>query len=261
MKLEKTFIIGLIILLVPYVHGFELEIESPNPIEHNASIINLSVRSNVTLDLLNYSLDNQLQALACENCSGFSKEFNLSNGTHTFDVFGFAGNERAFDAVNFSINLIELNNTPINGTNNATNGSASLPANLTLTIASPKSITYANKTVLLNFSTSINSTISYILDGQQQNACTQCTEFSSLVVLENGQRNIGVNASSGNLTVLQNVTFVVNQTQIINNTNQTKPIKNDTNATSRFSKGFEKLPKLVEEGQISDSELAEILKK
>ncbi|MBI2101673.1 hypothetical protein HYT53_03595 [Candidatus Woesearchaeota archaeon] len=243
MKIEK-FLAGLAILALLAVSAFALEIISPLAQTYLNSSILLDINSNQSLDNMTYSVDSSPSILMCSNCTEADKVLNLSFGNHTIEVVGSIGNESFADSISFSIGQ---------NLTNGTNQTEQLQVQeLNLTIHSPEPKNYTSRKVRFNFSTSMNATIKYSLDGLNYTACSLCTWFSSPVKLRDGQHSLIVNATSGNLSDSEFVSFSVNQTSIFNH--------NKSANASRFDRGFQNLPKLVEKGQISDAELAEIIR-
>ncbi|MFH1181490.1 MAG: hypothetical protein V1702_00875 [Candidatus Woesearchaeota archaeon] len=102
--------------------------------------------------------------------------------------------------------------------------------------------------------------ISYKVDnGTLQVACTNCSNYSAILNLSKGRHTLLATGVLGNVTYNDAVNFSVKLPEIENEKrNETERPENKT--TPRFTLGFEKLPKAVEEGNISDSELASIIR-
>ena len=251
MKIIKNLILGIVALLM-VLSTFALEISSPESKTYNTTQIPLEFLSNQTLDNITYSLDNQ-SFLACENCSQFNDTINVSVGNHTLLITGKLGNQTFVQNVSFSVQ------TPDGELNETINETTNLSINLD--ILSPENIVYDTATIPLNFSTDINSIINYTLDNTTTLACSNCTSFSTIVDLEEGNHNLVVNAFSGMFNESKEVNFTVNVTQV-NDTNQTddQDDKDEDEGEPRFSLGFNKLPQAVANGEFSDAELAQIIR-
>ncbi|HLG24450.1 MAG TPA: hypothetical protein VI564_05990 [Candidatus Nanoarchaeia archaeon] len=220
------------------VVNFSIEIIEPKNLVYNSTEINVSVSSNETVDNLSVKLDSGSYEVLCSNCSSYSKTINVSTGGHTLSAKGSKSSVEKEKSVSFSVVI------------------PSEPVVLSLLVNSPEAKNYTSKNILLNFSTNLDSTIRYSLDGNNYTACGACKEFSSQVEVSFGSHNLLVNASTENQTDSKTMEFsVINVSNGGNNTP-----KNNSKGNSTFTKGFEKLPKMIEAGEISDEELAQIIR-
>lgn len=220
--------------------NFTIEVIEPKNIAYNATEIGVKVLADKLLNNLSIKIDNQSYQQLCQNCSSYNTSINVTEGNHTFYAKGSLSGTEKEASVSFS----------------ARNSPPQPQEGLNLIIVSPQPRNYTSKTILFNFTTNLNSTINYVLDNQVYTACASCSSFLKFVTLQSGKHILFVNATAGNLSDAETVNF-----SIISN--KTKIPKNETKnktATRRFGKGFEKLPKLVEKGEISDEELAEIIR-
>ncbi|MEK6967078.1 MAG: hypothetical protein AABX51_00430 [Nanoarchaeota archaeon] len=231
------------------VQDFTLALTTPQNQTYNSALVPFTVLANRTLDNMSRKIDSGDYVIFCSNCFSYNNPLNLSEGNHTLLVKGSLGNITHELTRKFTILLPQANLT------NQTNGTGNNTQNVTtlnLSVISPVNRTYNTKYVQLNFITNINATINYTLDGNNNNACSQCTSFTKTVELQNGSHTLVVRAYSGNQTDSETKSFTVNVTP--------KPQKNFTNETGKKFDKFNKLPQMLENGEITDDELAQLIR-
>ena len=259
MKITKISAI-LIVCVIFAISVNALEVVSPTATEYNHTDILLEITSNETLSNITYQVDDLTFVLVCNNCSAFNDTIHVDEGNHTLTVKGTLDNVTDEISVDFKVilpNNITINGTdPINGTNQTENNQTNTTINLK--INNPNNIVYGHNEIPFNFTTDINSTINYTLNDIIFNACESCKEFSIIVELNNGAHNLTVEAFADNLSEFVNVIFTVNGT-FVNDTDEI----NDTNQSDdkpRFTIGLNKLPQAIANGELTDAELADIIR-
>lgn len=234
----------------------ELIITSPlNGEEFNSSTIILS--ANMTYEgNISYKLDNGNTTLICEACNSIAYTLSdLENGQHTISVIGQTENSTIINSINFTISIQELNNE------------------LEVIITQPQNLQEFNTTdVTISAEMNKQGTMSYKLNEDNLiQACELCSSFTEpLQGLEDGTYQLFVTGTAGNESTATSLFFVVNTTlpSDRNDTipppfNETNPPNNNTNQSDddvpKFSLGLQKLPKLLENGEISNEELTIII--
>lgn len=220
--------------------NYTLTINKPENIKYNTSIIDVGISSDKTLDNISIKLDDNNYQLFCSNCSAHNATINVSEGNHTLQAKGSLSGIEKQAFVNFAVAFPP----------------PQVQDGLHLAIISPQPRNYTNKKILFNFSANINSTINFLLDNHEYNACINCSSFTKLVNLQTGNHTLTVNAILGNLSDSQAMNFSIMPNLTKAPGNETK---NNTDAR-KFTKGLNNLPKLLEKGEISDHELAEIIR-
>ncbi len=241
-----------------------LEIEAPQNQTYNDTLIELKLASNQSFDNMTYSVDNQQLILACINCSNFDATLNLSEGNHTIDAQGNIENETFSDNVMFTIQLNQPQNNATNDTQN------NITTDFALLILNPQNLIY--NTTQIEISVIANETLDSISLKKDANnyesVCFNCTSYNATINFTEGNHTL---SSKGILNEIEKEVSVnfsviltgVNNTNVTptNNTNETQSnTTNQTKGNRTFDKGFNKLPKLVQQGNISDSELAQIIR-
>jgi hypothetical protein len=276
----KTTILMTVFMIVAAVLAYSVNgfsIESPVHTAYNTSDVMLSIVHNETLDNITYTIDSGSNNLACENCSNFTTTLNLTEGNHTVAASGMLGNDSFSTNVDFSI-VFPVSETENNTDNNTTN-ETNATQDFSLSIGSPTSQTYTTHLIWVSLMT--NTTVdnmSYSVDGGLSIlACSNCSVYNTTLTMSDGMHMLNASATWMDLTKWASVSFNVNTTVTQNNTNMTNQTNTTGNTTGnntgnntgnqsmnrtgpRFSLGFEKLPQAVEAGNISDSELAQIIR-
>ena len=237
----KYVFVFLMVLLLTTVSAFE--ITEPEENTYNSTIINLNIENNETLDNISYQLNNESIILACENCSSYNQTLNLTEGNHTIEATGVIGNNTFTDTVEFSILL------PIVDEN--------ITLDFSLTINSPTNKTYNITSIPLDIEA--NETLDEIgitIDSYFEVVCENCSSYNGILNLsEEDDYTLTVQGKLANLTKEVVVAFTVEEEE------ETEEEQDNENETyPRFTLGFEKLPKLLESGEISDEELADIIR-
>ncbi len=229
---------------VPPTSTFSVTILDPTDETYGTSAVPITLATNATVDTLGYQLDNGTVQQACVNCSSFQTTLNVSDGNHTLAAEGTLGNETETASVSFTVQQ------PVQQ-----------PDELTLTVASPLAQDYTSP-VQLSFQTSLPSTINYSIDNQTVQACVNCTDYEASQVLDEGSHTLTVLAAAQNRSANATVVFSVVNATTNETENETNGTGNDGNESGapRFSLGFEQLPQMVASGNITDDELAAIIR-
>ena len=245
----KNILIISLLLLIPLVFAqtsLEVSIIEPtNFQEFDIQDITISATMNKQGNM-SYKLDNNNFTLVCSNCSNFSTIItNLAEGQHTLEVLGEADNETNLTSVNFSINLPN--------------------DELEVMITQPQNLQEFNTSdITISAEMNLEGDMSYRLNIDDfTEACVQCTTFSRQIInLSDGTHQLTVLGEADTQTTETFVTFFINTTSPPGN-DSIPPPGNDSNISdgdvSRFSLGFQKLPKQFATGDISNEELTNII--
>jgi hypothetical protein len=247
-KMKKGIIMAaLFVLMLSLVNAFEINAPASGTLDHTNVKINIT--NEEMLDSISYNLNN-VSFQGCVNCTGFTTEVNLGEGNHTLTAQGVKGNVTYNDTVEFEIVI------PVQ--------------DFDFTIVKPTSGTYPEGQIEVRIiSNMVLEKISMSV-GDYNDSCSNCSLLGGYVNLTNGTYALMAFGQRDSVTKAKNVTFTVNDSAVPGNAsgnstgNQTGG--NLTNATGnqtrdpRFALGFEKLPKQVQNGEINDSELAEIIR-
>lgn len=216
---------------------FSLEIVSPEDKIYDSTEIEFSTTVNETLDIIKYKIDSGSFVTVCENCSFYNSTLNVSEGEHTLTVKGSLGNKTKTETVDFGVELEKM---------------------FTLQIVKPEPKTY--EPGLIDLEVSANTTLDKITVkvSDYEESCDNCSNFTDSVNLGEGNYNLQVKGQLGNTEKNVIVNFKVEKDDG-EDENDTDDQDNET-GLPRFALGYEKLPKLVENDEISDSDLAEIIR-
>jgi hypothetical protein len=226
--------IMMILALCMIAAASALEIESPVHRTYNDTAIRLEVSHNETLDMMEYSVDGSNFSMLCTNCSSSGLDMEISDGDHNISVRGTKGNASYIDTVGFSVDV---------------------PMDFAFAIVSPVAKTYYGEVPIEIRSNTTLDRIRVEVGGH----IFEWTNASALVEnvnLSNGTYVLKA-TGMGEITREAQVTFTVGKAYDGTWTNKTQN-KTRTNAT--FDLGFQNLPKLVEDGQVDDDELAHLLR-
>lgn len=245
MRIKQYLIFLLAIFLAFSISA--LEIESPIETTYTTTDVPLIITSNTSLDTITYQLNNETPIIACQNCTNVNDTLSLTEGNYTLLVRGIIENQTIQENVSFNI-ILPVNETP--GDNETQED------NFSLSLTSPINTTYNDLEVQLNIEADkVIDQISYILNSANKTIlCQNCSSYNTTITASEGSNSLIV---KGILNVTEKqvtVNFFVELPQ--NQTNQT----NENETKPRFSLGFNKLPKLVMMGDITDEELAEIIR-
>jgi len=86
---------------------FNLEIISPLDITYNITEIEFIVKSNETLDMINFSINNQGFEVLCQNCSSHNRTLNLTQGNHSINVLGQLEETIKLATISFTVEVLE----------------------------------------------------------------------------------------------------------------------------------------------------------
>lgn len=235
----KYIILLLMVMMIPTAYA--LEIESPTAQDYFGNVEVLITEDKI-VDSINYSIGEFNQS--CENCSNISQTLELESGTYELIASSYDGENQTSKNVTFTV--LE---------------------NLTIVIKSPMAGNNTNP-VLINFSTNSLSNLTYNLDGNETVVCDSCSQFSTSKNLSIGNHTLTVLASNQFQSVNKTLKFrVVNLTNVtIEPDNSTNTTNNETEDESddeeypRFTLGLNKLPQALEAGELTDEELAQIIR-
>lgn len=248
-----------------------------------SGIVRVNLTTNETVENLSYSLLEDSAWDACTNCSELIDNLNLSAGNYT--IVAVATNGNSTTSVNGTFSVVNLPLPEVNDTNE-TNQTPSVLTNFTLAVTAPIATTYNSTTVPLVVSANETlDSLSYSLDNASSTQlCTNCSQANATLNASEGNHTLTVEGVLGNLTKNVVVSFTVslpatsgNETNTTNNQtnqtgtnstngNQTNGNQTNTNQTSgnqsepRYTVGLNKLPQMLEAGELTDSELAEIIR-
>jgi hypothetical protein len=210
---------------------FSLEINDPKNTTLTSQYVYVNLATNATVDSLEYRLDSGFYTEACTDCSTFNTTVLTENGTHTFRTRATIGNLTKQASVAFTVAPAVV-----------------VPAKLHLSIESPEAKGYRGG-VPVRLETNLAASISYAIDGAHQTlACTNCSRYTTNLNLSLGNHTLVATAVAANQSDTASVHFsVVNRSE---------------NKTGKppYASGFEKLPQAVSSGNISDAELAAIIR-
>lgn len=233
----------------PDPEDFSIVIQDPENKTYNESLVEIEIQANATLDMIELKINEGNYSVMCENCSEYNADINLSNGNYTVSVRGTLGDVYHEESVDFVVEVPE----------------EEPETEIDLEIVSPESEEYDNESVDFEVKTELESNITYVLNGIYASACDNCTEYSETWNLSEGNYSLTVYAYSEDMYDMKSVDFTVVYPVPSNDTNETDDDDDDTDSDggdgeSRFDKGFEKLPKAVENAELTDDELAEIIR-
>jgi hypothetical protein len=188
--MKKLTILFMAFLLVWSASAFE--IVSPENETYNSTTIDFIINHNESLDNITYVINGN-ETLACENCSDYNTTLELSIGTHTINAFGISGNNSYNDSVTFTIE------EPV------------VIPDFSIEIVSPENMTYNTTSILL--SVTANETldiIRYKLDNSSfVTGCENCSSYNETLNVSEGDHELVVEGTLGNITVSESVMFFV----------------------------------------------------
>jgi len=216
---------------------------------YDTNIVPLSIKASSQLDKIDYEIDGS-GATACNDCTEFNRTLNLTVGQHTIKVFGFVDDTVESDEVSFDILLPQ----PVPG--------------FSINIVSPQAKTYDNETINIIVESNITVDEIFVELNDDNWTCTNCSMLNDTLTLDEGDYTL---TAKGYLDDVMKTVYVdfkvllkVNETPDDNETDYDNETDDDYNNTydgePRFTTGFEKLPQMVADGQLSDAELADILR-
>ncbi len=245
--MKKMGIYGILALFLVF-SASALTIESPEDAIYVTTEvpvdIPLTITSNTTFDSISYQINNESFVLACENCSSVNGNLNLLEGNYLLLVQGILVNETTEQTVSFSVEK-EINETPNNETN---------ITDFSLRVVSPLDTTYDVTDISLDIKADQTlEQISYTLNSKSEAiACENCSSYSTTLTVGEGAHTLAVKGILEQIEKEVLVEFEV-ELPVINDTDENKT------GEPRFSLGFNKLPKLLMNDEISDEELAAII--
>jgi hypothetical protein len=211
-----------------------------------------------------YRIDDGNETVACEDCSTFMSGITLQNGTHTIFATATRGSTSANATVVFGIDAANVTNTTGNTTNatgNTTNGTSNA-TNYSLTVSSqPAGNLSINGTAYgMTPQTLSLAAGSYLVSVSKEGYVTNAT---TIALSGNMTLNLSLDNVTSNVT---NATGNITNTTGNGTTNSTGNATNQTgnassgNGTPRYTTGLNKLPQMVAAGEITDEELAAIIR-
>lgn len=266
-------IMRILIALLVLQAAMALTIDSP---VGNVSLpVNVSITAN---ESINYTIPGVSNA-SC-NCTHLNDTVELVAGDYV--ILASSGNfglNQTFTVMNVTNQTNTTNSTTnvtnstnqtnvtnqTNATTNATNemnqtDGTNTTMNFSVTILSPMNVTTSS--VAFSFIASNNATLTYVLDSEATLACSNCTSFNTTRNLSPGNYSLTLLGSRGNFSASDGVNFTV-----VNQTNSTNETGNGTDGNStgnetipRFTLGLNKLPQVVDRGELTDAELAAIIR-
>lgn len=207
---------------------FDLEISSPDNITYYTSDVPIWIFADQELDSIELSIDG-LYDEKCENCAEFNDTVNLTDGVYTLDVTGKLDNDTLELSVDFEVDLDD--------------------DEFDLEIIRPNDITYHTPHVPIRiYADQDLDSIEVMIDGAYEKMCENCDSFFDILDLDDGNYTLEVTGKLGNATKELSVDFQIDFEEF------------SYNETPRFTGGLNKLPQMLESGELSDGELAEIIK-
>jgi len=200
-----------------------LQIVSPEEEEYDETVT-LEFTTERTADV-SYVLDGD-EFLACDDCTEFEEEVELDEGEHTLEVIATTDDDEERVELEFEVILDELR----------------------VVIGSPDE--EQDETVTLEFWTNQDADVTYTLDDEDFAACEDCSYFTKTVTLEEGEHELLVRAENDDGTDTESIDFTVTLDEE----------EEEEDDEHRYMEGFNKLPQMLENGEIDDEELADILR-
>jgi len=215
--------------------AFTLEIGNPKPKTYNTNIVDFDVESDMILERMYYVMDNSSGIDACTNCSEFNATLNLTDGTYNLTVYGILENVTKSDSVEFDVNVVE---------------------SFDIVVKSPEAKTYRDGNISILVESNVTLDLIHVELDDLNWTCINCSRINNTIKLEHGDYTLKAKGYLDEWTKTVFVDFIVAE-EPKNQTNVTK--RNQTNE-SRFDTGFEKLPKMLAAGELTDKELVEIIR-
>lgn len=252
MKTMKTYKMWLFLMIftIMSVSAFadlddvSFEIISPTNKIYNETNISLEIIANTTLDNITYQINDEDLVLACESCNLVNETIELVEGDYTILAYGYLNEESIDDSVDFTI---DLSGDYIN---------EDQAVDFTIEILSPEDETYNTTEIELtiesnetldNISYSLNSANYVIL-------CEDCSYVNEEIIAQEGDNEIIVLGILQGIEKEQTIEFEVELADNADDDNA------DDNQESRFTQGLNKLPQMLANGELTDEELAEIIR-
>lgn len=232
---------------------FSLNIKYPSSIV-TGNYTAVFAESNMTLEYIKVWFDNVSDE--CTNCSIFNKTYYLDEGNYTLKVEGKLNNITKEAYKNFTVDFEDMTNET-NQTNNTTNQTTNVTG-FSLEIKYPSSTVNSNNTRVNVVSNITLDHIKIWFDGVND-SCENCSEYNETYYVGEGAYQLKAEGKIGNNTKTIYKNFTVDYGDNETDDNETDDDKNET-YDPRFDTGFEKLPKMLEDGQLTDSELADIIR-
>ncbi|MFT4260985.1 MAG: hypothetical protein ACMXX9_00970 [Candidatus Woesearchaeota archaeon] len=229
MKKVLTILFALT-LLVTAVSAFEIE----NPIQnqtYNSTNISLDIVSNESYNNISYVLNDEDKVLLCENCSNHSSFIEAIQGNNILNITGFKENESVSKLVNFTVEIEE----EVNET-----------TDFSFHILLPENIIYNTSQIPVTIAANKTLDKIEVITNNLSLECDNCSQLSDTINLSNGNYTITAIGYLDNITKNISKTFVVEVEEEMPETN--------------FTQGFQHLPREFERGELSDEELATIIR-
>ncbi|MGV8171928.1 MAG: hypothetical protein ACP5OA_04515 [Candidatus Woesearchaeota archaeon] len=214
---------------VDTVPGFTLELNNPKNKIYNINILPLDIESSMTLESISYVLDNSSKVIVCTNCSKYNTTLNLTEGEHTITAYGKLENVTKNDSATFNIELAQA---------------------FSVDVKSPQSRTYYYKDVRVLVESNITLDVLRVELGNLNWTCTNCSRINQSITLDYGNYTL---KAKGFLDEWSKTVFVDFKIQ-------EKEAPKNYSGNTTFDMGFEKLPKMVAAGELTDAELADIIR-
>jgi len=195
------------------------------PDENEDETVELDFRTDVKSDIT-YEIDGE-DYDGCEECTRFTDTIDLDPGDYTLKVTAESGSDEETEEIDFTVGAGELN----------------------LRIVQPDK--KEDEKVELDFRTDVKADITYEIDGDEYDGCEDCTRFTDTIELDEGDYTLKVTAESGDDTQTKTFGFEV--------------AADDDDECYGYQcwqdnyAYWNKLPQMLENGDITDEELAEEL--
>ena len=239
---------------------FELIILSPLAQDYNVSTILIEIESNETLDELSLDIDGNLEIL-CTDCSYNKVNKTFTEDIHILTVWGTLGEITKNQTVEFNVFLEGLE--------------------FSLDIVSPEEKTYSTPFILINVSSNMTLDKIEVNLGDLSFECENCSYILEELNLTNGDYDLLVYGFLQETTIEKSIEFEVDyhddededdnddedDEEDDEDDNEDEEDNDDEddesaekNESLRFSQGLSKLPKLYDSGELTDLELASIIR-
>ncbi|MFH1409013.1 MAG: hypothetical protein ABIH34_03840 [Nanoarchaeota archaeon] len=231
-------------ITLPEEENASISIISPEATTYDTTEIELTVEATRVLDMIEYKLDEDDYTIACLDCEAFNDQLTLEEGEHSIMVKGTL-EQVITDEVTFSIALG-------NETGNETDM-------FTIDILSPEETTYEAEEVHLDVQASlVLNHLILTLDDEEIFSCENCSEHQDTLNLSEGEYTLVAEGTRSEESRQDTVTFEVVFKEEPEEPKE--PEENETGDGPRFDTGFNKLPQAVEKGELTDEQLAEIIR-
>jgi hypothetical protein len=216
-----------------------VEVLSPDDKTYEDGEIALNISASREVDEIEYRIDGGVWIEACDDCDSFEDELGLDEGEHNLTAKATFGDKIDTDFVEFDIRFPEND--------------------FDFDIIKPEPKDYGNDLSILVRSNVTLDRIEVRIGSAYDEDCDDCAKFEDVFELENGTYTLVAKGTLDDVTKQKTVVFTVNKDDDTDDDDDDGTY-DDGYGKPRFDLGFNKLPQAVEAGEITDEELAEILR-